>query len=190
MGKVLVAALVLSLTFSAQTRAQSLTSTEAIDTTYTTTTYTEEELCEMSSVNVPNHLEGCVSSKKTYMYCSAVTDETSDQYKFLYSGYCYTDPNGLIKYNNRYCIAIGTGYTKNIGDRVTLVLADGSVVRCVVGALKAPVHTDSSNRFDVADGSVAEFIVDKKVFNSVKDGSGTVNFIDGMEGEIIKVVTL
>ncbi len=177
MGKVLVAALVLSLTFSAQTHAEELVLTEA-------------ELCEMSSVNVPNHLEGCVSAKKTYMYCSAVTDETSDQYKFLYSGYCYTDPNGLIKYNNRYCIAIGTGYTKNIGDRVTLVLEDGSIVRCVVGALKAPVHTDSSNRYDVADGSVAEFIVDKKVFNSVKDGSGTVNFIDGMEGEIIKVVTL
>ena len=187
MGKVLVAALVLSLTFSAHTHAQTLELTEA---KLKSLAYSEEDLCAMSSVNVPNHLEGCVSAKKTYMYCSAVTDKTSDQYNFLYSGYCYTDPNGLIKYNNRYCIAIGTGYTQQIGDRVTLVLADGRILRCVVGALKAPVHTDSSNRYDVADGSVAEFIVDKKVFNGVKDGSGTVNFIDGMEGEIVKVVIL
>ena len=45
-------------------------------------------------------------------------------------------------------------------------MANGSVVECVLGDVKSDVHTDETHRYQAQDGSVAEMIVDRRVFKS------------------------
>lgn len=151
----------------------------------------EAELCMAASENVPNDISECRSNVKTYMPYTAVTSKTSDQYKLLYSDRAYTDSEtGLRMVDGRYCIAVGTGYCSKIGTKIDLVMEDGSIVKCILGDVKADCDTDATNRYHQIDGSVAEFIVDYSIFNSKKDSSGTVNWVNGLDGKIIKVVIL
>lgn len=151
----------------------------------------EEAVCNAASENVPNGVNGCRSYVKTYMPYTAVTSKNSDQYKLLYSDRCYTDQEtGLRMVDGRYCIAVGTGYCSKIGTKIDLVMENGNIIKCILGDVKADCDTDSTNRYHTIDGSVAEFIVDYSIFNSVKDASGTVNWIDGFDGNIKKVVVL
>lgn len=159
----------------------------------------EVAYCNNCSENVPNYIEGCSSDKKTYMGYRAVTDTSSAQYKLLNSEECYTDENGLRKIGERYCIAVGSGYCKTIGTKIDLVLEDGTIVKCILGDAKSDRHTDEATHtyhvggyengvYYEGDGSVAEFIVDSNVFRS--HNSGSVSWIDGLGGKIIKVVVL
>lgn len=151
----------------------------------------ERNYCLAASENVPNYIAGCRSNVKTYMPYTAVTSKGSDQYKLLNSSSAYTDPDtGLRMFDGRYCIAVGTGYCGKIGTKIDLVMANGNIVKCILGDVKADCDTDPTNRFHATDGSVAEFIVDYSVFNSKKDSSGSVNWVDGLDGAITKVVIL
>lgn len=151
----------------------------------------EMALCNAMSSNVPNNVEGCRSEFKSYMAYTAVTNKSSAQYKLLNSELAYTDPDtGIRMVDGRYCIAVGTGYCSKIGTKINLVLENGNVIKCILGDVKADQHTDSTNKFHTVDGSVAEFIVDKTIFNQKKDSSGTVNWINGFEGKITKVVII
>lgn len=151
----------------------------------------EMAVCNAASENVPNSTPGCRSEVKTYMGYTAVTSKNSPQYKLLNSESCYTDPaTGLRMVDGRYCIAVGTAYCSTIGTKIDLVLSDGSVVKCILGDVKADCDTDPTNRFHATDGSVAEFIVDNNVFKKVKDSSGTVNWVPGLSGSIQKVVII
>lgn len=149
----------------------------------------EMAVCNAASENVPNDVDGCRSNVKTYMTYTSVTAKNSNQYKLLYSDECYTDElTGLRMVGERYCIAVGTGYCSEIGTKIDLVLDNGNVVKCILGDVKADVHTDETNRFHAVDGSVAEFIVDSDVYDELCNGSGNVNWIDGLDGTIVKVV--
>lgn len=151
----------------------------------------EIAVCRAASKNVPNDEPGCRSHVKTYMAYTAVTSKNSNQYKFLYSDKCYTDPKtGLRMSDGRYCIAVGTGYCSKIGTKINLVLEDGSIIKCILGDVKSDAHTDSSHRYHAIDGSVAEFIVDYSIFNDLKDETGSVNWVEGLDGKIEKVVVL
>ena len=163
---------------------------------------TEEELCARAEYNVLNDVEACSSEKKTYMKYQLVTDEGSAQYKLLNSEECYTDMNtGIRMVGDRYCIAIGTGYGAEVGTCVDLVLADESIVKCIVAEVKSDAHTDEEThtyhvggydkgKYYAGDGSVAEFVVDGDVYFNLCDGSGTVNWVDGLSGKILKVVVI
>ena len=65
--------------------------------------------------------------------------------------------------DDKYCIAIGTGYNAPVGTEVYLITND-SYIPCVVGDIKAPEDTDSTNMYCKHDGSVVEFVVDERVF--------------------------
>lgn len=122
--------------------------------------------------NVPDGVEdpetgvACNSRNVTYMAYTAVTATSSPQYKLLNASYAYTDEEtGIRMVDGRYCIALGSGYTSLIGEKVNLVMKDGSVIKCILGDQKADEHTDFTNRFQKYDGSVAEIIVDYDKFN-------------------------
>lgn len=162
----------------------------------------ENDLCVSTEPNVSSNRD-CNSAKKTYMYYTSVTNEATEQYKLLNSDSCYTDSEtGVRMVGNRYCIALGTGYCSEVGTRVNLVLEDGSIIKCILGDVKSDRHTDNEthtyhvggyegNQYYKGDGSVAEFIVDKDVFLDVReDKSGTVNWVDGFDGKIEKVVII
>ena len=122
----------------------------------------------LSSSDVPDGKGICDSANKTFMDYRAVTNVYSDQYKFLNSDKAYTDPDtGLRMHDGRICIAVGTFYANKIGTKINLVMSNGSVVECVLGDVKSDAHTDETHRYQAQDGSVAEMIVDRRVFKSI-----------------------
>lgn len=85
------------------------------------------------------------------------------QYKL--QQYACTGEYGTRKVDGRYCIALGTHYFENvtndiIGTYVDLVLENGEVIPCILGDIKADIHTDANNIM-TANGCLSEFIVDK-----------------------------
>ena len=148
------------------------------------------EWYEASTVymDVPNWDVNCNSWFKSYMPYTAVTDTSSKQFKLLNGSEAYTDSNtGIRMVGDRYCIALGSYYTTEIGQKVDLVLDNGNVIKCVLGDCKADCDTNASNQY-AGSGDVVEFIVDYNIFNNLKDASGTVNWVYGFEGDIINVV--
>ena len=149
----------------------------------------ERLLCEAAPVNVPYDKSGCKSWKKTYMPYTAVTCKASKQYELLNSDMASTDVyTGLRMYNGRCCVAIGTSYGYSVGDYIDVILDNGNVIPCVVGDIKSDRDTDSSRSFNATDGSVVEFIVDYTIFQNLKDNTGTVNWIPGFDGSVVKIV--
>lgn len=146
-----------------------------------------EDISSIYVLAVPNWDYECDSNRKLYMDYTAVTDSTSAQYDLLYNN-AYTTPEGLRAVGDRYCIALGSYYTTTIGQKVDLILANGSVIHCILGDCKADCHTNATNQYNWGTGNVAEFIIDSSVFSWQCDGSGTVNWINGLDGEIVNIV--
>lgn len=94
---------------------------------------------------------------KTYMPYQAITNRHTEQYRM--QQVAYTGEYGIRKVENRYCIAVGSGYTAEIGTWIDLVLANGTVIPCILADQKDNRHTDATNRITY-DGSLAEFVVD------------------------------
>lgn len=122
---------------------------------------------------VPNDVAGCRSYNITYMDYKMTTNKTSRQYALLNSPDAHTDvKTGIRMIGDRYCIALGSYYTHNVGQKVNLIFEDGTVVYCILGECKSDAHTDETNRFHAVDGSVAEFVVDSEYFESTAQWSG------------------
>lgn len=88
---------------------------------------------------------------KSYM------DAHSQQYR-LKSEYVL-DETGIYKVNNRFCCAIGSYYTTQIGTYFDIVMKSGEVIPCILADCKADEHTDSLGQYTVSNGSIVEFIV-------------------------------
>lgn len=78
----------------------------------------------------------------------------------------YTGNYGIRQVNGRYCVAIGSYFTSEIGVYFDIVLNNNTVIPCVLADAKANCDTDSSNIITTHDGSVAEFIIDSSALNS------------------------
>lgn len=74
---------------------------------------------------------------------------------------CQTNEVGLRVYDGRFTIAIGTYFNTAVGQYFDLVLENGTVIPCIMGDLKADIHTDSRGLFTEASGCMTEFIVDR-----------------------------
>ena len=136
----------------------------------------------IATYSVPNGEGVCKSYKKTWMDYRKITCKTSDQYALQQSEECYTDPvTGIRMVGDRYCIAMGTGYASEIGTKINLIMENGSVVKCILGDVKADCHTDETNRYQAFDGSVAEMIIDGEVFES------TAQYPEELSGKILQV---
>lgn len=143
-----------------------------------------EEILDANAV--PNDIEGCKSWNFTYMPYTAVTCTSTPQYAFLYSDACYTDElTGIRMSEGRYCVAVGSFYAVEIGTKIDLVLANGNIIKCILGDCKSDEHTDETHRFHAIDGSVAEFVVDYDYFNGTDQWAS----LDLTTIEEIRVVT-
>lgn len=94
---------------------------------------------------------------KSYMDYRTITDRTSKQYK-LQNRKAYTGKYGIRMINGRYCVAVGSYYTKRIGAYLDIQLKNGTVIPCILSDTKSDRHTDSRNRIN-PNGSVVEFVV-------------------------------
>ena len=123
---------------------------------------------EAQGINVPYWESGCRSSNYTFMSYTAVTSRRSSQWGLLRGDSCYTDSvTGIRMVGDRYCIAVGTYYAPCVGTKLDVVFADNTILKCIVGDFKSNDDTDSSNRYQIYDGSVIEFIVDRSIFKGV-----------------------
>ena len=95
---------------------------------------------------------------------------------------------------DRYCIAVGSGYTKVIGTKIDVVLESGKIIKCILGDAKSDQHTDlethtyhvggyDHGKYYPPDGSVIEFVVDSPQYN--------LSYVkDLFAGQILKVVVV
>ena len=96
---------------------------------------------------------------------------------FLQRYYAYTEPNGIRAIEDRYCIALGSYFTTEIGQYIDVVLENGTVIECILGDQKADRHTDDKHIAHLTDGSVVEFIIDKDVMNDRVEEIGNISFL-------------
>lgn len=136
------------------------------------------------SRNVPEN-----NSKKTYMDYRKITDTSSEQYKLQQNKDCYTTDTGLRKVNEYYCIAVGTYYSENIGDKLIVHMENGESFKAIVADIKDPKHTDETNRQHRKDGSVIEFVVDTRKLPELVRKMGDISYMnETFKGEIKAII--
>ena len=104
---------------------------------------------------------------KSYTNYKALTRKTSKQYK-LQQQYAYTGDYGIRQVNGRFCIAVGTGVCKEIGQYIDVILENGTVIPCIMADQKADKHTDKKHITTVHNRCVCEFYLDE-VPKRIKD---------------------
>lgn len=97
----------------------------------------------------------------------------------------YTDKNGLRKIGDDYLVAMGSYYTKHLGDRFRITLSTGKTFTVRICDFKANKDTNSTHQY-TANGCMIEFYVDSNL-NSKARQMGDISYIKGFKGNITKV---
>lgn len=122
---------------------------------------------------------------KSYMDYRSIRDKSSKQYKLQKKA--HTDKKtGIRKVKSRYCVAVGSYYTRKIGIKLDLVLSSGRVVKCITADQKSDRHTINKHRIH-PDGSVAEFLVDSKRLKKRVRRMGDISCIRSFHGRVKKI---
>ena len=144
----------------------------------------EKDKLKPPSRNVPEN-----NSRKTYMDYGKITDTSSEQYKLQQNKDCYTTDTGLRKVNEYYCIAVGTYYSENIGDKLIVHMENGESFKVIVADIKDDKHTDETNMQHRKDGSVIEFVVDTKKLPELVRKMGDISYMnETFRGEIKAII--
>ena len=123
--------------------------------------------------------------RKSFMDYTTITLKSSPQYKLQQQA--TTDENGLRMVNGRYCIALGSYYSTNVGQYIDVVLENGTVIPCIVGDCKQDRHTNENHSVG-ADGGAIEFIVETHKLNSEARKQGDVSFsLDNWNSNVVEV---
>ena len=125
---------------------------------------------------------------KAYMGWDAIKDKVTLQW-FLQQ-FCWTDEHGFRRFNNKYVIAVGTGFATHVGQELKITLSTGVVFYAIVGDIKKDIHTDFTNRFVPCNGNIIEFLIDKKVMKQAVLDKGTISELSDMVGKVIKIEIL
>lgn len=127
------------------------------------------------------------SGFKSFMDYRAITATGSDQYK-LQMLYAETGSNGIRMVNGRYCVAVGSRFTSDIGQYFDLILANGTVIPCILADQKADVHTDSNNIITEHNGCLSEFVVDTGYLNSTVKQRGNISYAEeGWNSQVVEL---
>ena len=127
------------------------------------------------------------NSFKSYMSYKAISNKNSKQYKLQQKA--ITGTYGIRMVDNRYCVALGSYYTHQIGQKVDLIMDDGTIIPCIVGDGKADIHTDSKNQ-KTQNGCISEFIVDISVLNKDAKRSGNISSCSKKFNQSIKKIRI
>lgn len=127
------------------------------------------------------------SGFKSYMDYRTITSTGSNQYK-LQTLYAETGDNGIRMVDGRYCVAVGSHFTNDIGQYFDLILANGTVIPCVLSDQKANVHTDSDNIITEHNGCLSEFVVDTNYLNDTVKQRGSISYAeDGWDSPVVEL---
>lgn len=103
-------------------------------------------------------------TKKVIEPCNTITNTTAPAYKIVHS--VNSKDDGVYrKYKGMYIVALGSYYSKTMGDKfiIEFLQPDGSTkkIKAVIGDQKADAHTDPKHQYQKYDHSVVEFITAK-----------------------------
>ena len=118
-----------------------------------------------------------------------VFDERWTPYKLQQKA--HTDERGFRRIGDYYMVAIGTGWGIEVGEKMLVVLSDGSSFKAIMGDTKSDAHTDpETHKVTVKpcpDGSVVEFIVDKDKIKKHIGNTGNIATLDEFKGAVIGI---
>lgn len=124
---------------------------------------------------------------KSFMDYRTITDESSKQYE-LQDKYAYTGNYGIRMVDGRYCIALGSYFTSEIGQYVDLVLDTGVVVPCVLADQKDDEYTDDMNVTTTHNGCMSEFVVSTEDLGDAVKLYGDISYCNNIfNGNVIEV---
>lgn len=112
-------------------------------------------------------------SIKSFMSYESITSKSSHQYQLQQNA--YTGEYGIRKVYNRYCIAVGSYFTTEIGTYIDLVLQNGIVIPCVLADCKADKDTDNLHMKTIHDQSLVEFVINTKCIDSYVLKTGDIS---------------
>lgn len=133
-----------------------------------------------TKMEVPKH-----NNFKSYMGYRSITCKASKQYKLQQKA--KTGKYGIRTIKGRYLIALGTYYTKNVGDKFDIKLSDGTILKCMIGDIKSDRHTDSKRQKQKYDGSIIEFITDPSKMPSYVKRAGSYTACEKFSGSIKEI---
>ena len=136
--------------------------------------YICSEYISDEQLDYTEYIAPITSGFKSYMPYTTITSKSSQQYKL--QKIAYTGTYGIRQYDNRYCVAIGTAFNADVGTYFDLILANGTVIPCIVADIKADKHTDSNNMVTIANGCLTEFIVDSSTLNRKAKRMGDISY--------------
>jgi hypothetical protein len=131
---------------------------------------------------------------KAYMDYRTITDKKSPQWRLR--ELAYTDDYGFRRIVNDYVVALGTYYSKEVGERFRITLDTGVSFTVITGDIKDPAHTDEKNMYTPiksgknAAGCVVEFIVDTEKLDDNAERLGTISYFNIFEGNIKSIEKL
>lgn len=148
------------------------------DIGFVSTSYVSEEIFSYQSKSVSS------DSRKSF-----------EDYRCLNSSYrqgrlqkiANTSSIGIRQVDERYCIALGSYYSHNIGQYIDVVLENGLVIPCILGDAKDDNDTDVNNAIG-NDGGCVEFIVDTSALSKdVQDTGDCSNCLDNWNSPVVEI---
>lgn len=117
-------------------------------------------------------------TKKVIEPCNTITNTTAPAYKIVHS--VNSKDDGVYrKYKGMYIVALGSYYSKTMGDKfiIEFLQPDGSTkkIKAVIGDQKSDAHTDPKHQYQKYDHSVVEFITAKGTERKVSATHEKVN---------------
>lgn len=102
----------------------------------------------------------------------------------------YTDGNGLRKVGEYYCVAMGSYYSRTLGDLFEIRTENGTF-KVILCDFKSDKHTDSTHRYTSRNNCVVEFYVNTSSLNRTAKRMGDISYIGGaFSGKIISITKI
>ncbi|MBE6636266.1 MAG: hypothetical protein E7618_00500 [Ruminococcaceae bacterium] len=113
---------------------------------------------------------------KSYTAYTALGTNTPQWKQIQCHENAYTDPNGLRKVGNYYCVAMGSFYTRRLGDLFEITTQSG-VFRVIITDFKSDRHTNETHQYGSSTGCMVEFYVDIQKLPSLARKMGNVSYV-------------
>ena len=127
---------------------------------------------------------------KSYEDADCITDSTKLAQGRLKKKYYLDYSTGVYMVDNRYCIAVGSYYTKQVGAKIDLVLSHNGrkhTLKCITADCKADKDTIDNHRIH-KDGSIVEFIVNTRSLPKMAQLMGDISYANKkFKGKIIQI---
>ena len=127
---------------------------------------------------------------KSFEDADCISNNTSLGQGRLKKKYHLDNNTGVWIVGDRYCIAVGSYYTKTIGKKIDIVLKHNNkthVLKCITADSKADKDTVSKHRIH-KDGSVVEFVVNTSSLPQKAKVMGDISYAGKkFKGKISKI---